>query len=171
LNQLIETDIIFDIDKIKDLYNKYSHIGDRFSVTSRGTPDLSDGTLAIQEYPNATEWSWNTLYPEFIGTIIEDIYWTLREEWVLGRGRFMNMSKSNRALSFHYDECYRLHIPVYTNENSWFMLEDKTLHQMPEEGRLYILDANRHHSAMNLDREQDRVHLVFSAKRRINSQI
>jgi hypothetical protein len=168
LNQLESTNIRFNAKSLKKIYNRHSHLGSRFSVTSRGIPDLLDGVNKIHTYDGAEEWDWNTLHQEFIGTIIEDIFWALKEEWILGRGRFMTLSSSNRALSYHWDECYRLHIPVYTNENSWFMLEDKNMHQILEEGRLYILDATRFHSAMNLDQSKKRTHLVFSAKKLSN---
>lgn len=163
MNQLIQTDIKFDDKELKKIFKKYSHLGERFSVMSRGNSDLLDGINKIDTYDNAEEWDWSTLHTEFIGSIIEDIFWKLKEEWMLGRGRFMTLTTSNRALSYHWDECYRLHIPVITNEDSWFMLEDKTIHQMSEEGRLYILDASRFHSAMNLG-IKDRTHLIFSAK-------
>ena len=102
----------------------------------------------------------------FQNTYLEEVYNSLSDNYRLGRARFMRMDKSNRALSYHYDEGIRLHIQIITNPHSWFILQNQTLYHMAEVGRLYILDANQYHSALNLSRENlPRVHIVISAEK------
>ena len=98
----------------------------------------------------------------FKGTVVG--YVLIKKKKHVGRVRFMRMHTSNRALSFHYDDSFRLHIPIITNKDSWFMNEDNSMHQMDKLGHLYYLDATRNHSALMLSRNEDRVHVVFSVK-------
>lgn len=134
--------------------------------SSRGINDMQDGTGSIFDYNPATEWDWDHINPMFQNTYLEEVYNSLSNNYRLGRARFMRMDKSNRALSYHYDEGIRLHIPIITNPHSWFILQNQTLYHMAEVGRLYILDANQYHSALNLSRENlPRVHIVISAEK------
>ncbi len=78
----------------------------------------------------------------------------------MGRIRFMTL-KPKTCLSYHTDEDqYRYHIPIFTNENSFFIV-DKIVYQMTEPGRLYKLQVNLPHTAINADLEHERTHLVF----------
>ena len=79
----------------------------------------------------------------------------------INRIRFMNMTPTT-CLSYHLDPDHiRYHIPLITNEDSFFVVND-TVEKMPEVGRLYSLQTNVKHTAINGSRTENRLHLVFS---------
>jgi hypothetical protein len=79
----------------------------------------------------------------------------------INRIRFMNMSPIS-CLSYHVDpDLLRYHIPLFTNEDAFFVVNDR-VERMPEIGRLYSLQTNVKHTAINGSRDQNRLHLVFS---------
>lgn len=69
----------------------------------------------------------------------------------------------NKKIPKHSDPDYylsvvhRLHIPIFTNENCYFHLDDTTIHM--EEGRLYEINNLMNHSVENKG-DSDRVHLI-----------
>ena len=74
----------------------------------------------------------------------------------------MTLSPENRAYSYHVDRTKRIHIPLRTNEDCMFIVENN-LYKMPEEGQAYMLDTTNRHTALNLSWE-NRVHLVLCLK-------
>ena len=162
--QLEVTDKWFDPNSLLNIYNKINRTEKQLCWTTRGKHDLLDGIGSIFQYQPSEEWDWSEVAPQFKDTLLDVIHKELSVDWKLGRARFMKMDEGNKALSYHYDEGFRLHIPICTTPESWFILEDKQLHSMPELGRLYVLDANKYHSALNLSRQGDpRIHIVISA--------
>jgi hypothetical protein len=163
--QVEKTDIKFDSHKLLSIYEMLDDSKKQIAFSSReNNKDTQDGVGSIWDYRPATEWDWDHINPLFKGTYLETVYNTLAKDYKLGRARFMRMDKDNRALTYHYDEGIRLHIPVITNPHAWFVLDNQKLYSMDDPGRLYILDANKYHSALNLSRENlPRVHIVISA--------
>lgn len=164
--QIEKTDLKFDADKLIEIYESLEdpfRPNKQICFSSRGKDDFDDGIGSIYDYHPATELDWDHINPLFKGTYLEEVYNKLSTKYKLGRARFMRMDESMRALSYHYDEGLRLHIPLITNPHSWFILEDETLYKMSEPGTLYVLDANKYHSALNLSRQNlPRVHIVIS---------
>lgn len=99
---------------------------------------------------------------EFVGTYVEEVYNDLNERYDICRGRFMTMSPNNRAYSYHYDISKRLHIPLTTDENCMFIVDDE-LYKASELGALYELDATKKHTALNLG-NNTRTHFVVCLK-------
>jgi hypothetical protein len=164
IEQLYKTNTQFDAQGLLEVYKSLDNSSNQIMITSRGSSDLKDGIGSIFNYLPDDEWKWDQLHSIFKGTVVEDAYEYIKKDWHVGRVRFMRMHTSNRALSFHYDDSFRLHIPIITNKDSWFMNEDNSMHQMDKLGHLYYLDATRNHSALMLSRNEDRVHVVFSVK-------
>lgn len=98
----------------------------------------------------------------FKGTYVETVYKELDKCYNICRGRFMTLSPENRAYSYHVDRTKRIHIPLRTNEDCMFIVENN-LYKMPEEGQAYMLDTTNRHTALNLSWE-NRVHLVLCLK-------
>lgn len=164
--QIEKTDKLYDAGKLLDIYQIINSNSNQICFTSRGKDDFDDGIGSIFQYHPSTEWDWDHINPLFNGSYLEEVYEDLKKDWKIGRGRFMKMDSNNKALSYHYDEGYRLHIPLITCNEARFILEGWTIYHMEEVGRLYILDANKYHSAFNLTRKNDpRVHIVFSAEK------
>ena len=65
------------------------------------------------------------------------------------------------CLTYHTDpeSQYRFHIPVVTNENVMFIVDD-IVERMAQCGQLYQLDVRKKHTVLNASREE-RIHLVF----------
>jgi|OM-RGC.v1.017656213 hypothetical protein len=183
--QIYKTDKTFDSQALLEVYKSLNDTSHQIMITSRGSNDLKEGVGDLRSYLTQEdvtkykagdtetvnrivnlEWEWNHLHFIYKDTAMEKLYECLQKDWIVGRGRFMNMDANNRALTFHNDNSIRLHVPVITNEDSWFMTEDRSMHQMEELGSLYVLDATKKHSALMLSRNKNRVHIVFSAKER-----
>jgi hypothetical protein len=60
------------------------------------------------------------------------------------------------------DDCFRIHIPVITNDLVEFMLDGERL--IMKEGECWYIDANFTHSVINRGKE-DRIHLVIDGIR------
>jgi len=66
--------------------------------------------------------------------------------------------KPKSCYSYHRDELDRIHIPIITNENCWFMI-DMELYNLPANGNYYFTKTTKMHTYINSSHE-DRIHLV-----------
>lgn len=73
------------------------------------------------------------------------------------RTRLMRL-KSKECYTYHWDHKKRLHVPLITNEKCFFIV-DKELLQLPADGKSYVVDTTKMHTAINASWE-DRLHLV-----------
>jgi hypothetical protein len=96
----------------------------------------------------------------FKNTPIEKLNNYLVQTYNVCRGRIMNMSNRS-ALSWHYDDSPRLHIPIKINKGSFMVLEDNVCKF--EVGKAYLIDTTKMHTAVNADFEY-RIHLVYCVK-------
>ena len=87
---------------------------------------------------------------EYVNSIIKDLS--------MYRTRLFR-SDSKTCLSWHHDtwNAKRIHIPVYTNEKC-FMLIERTSHHL-EAGKVYLTDTRKNHTAINASWEK-RTHIV-----------
>ena len=79
------------------------------------------------------------------------------KEQNLYRVRLMNL-KSKTCYSYHQDYGKRFHIPIITNDNCFFVIDDK-IKRYPADGNWYIIDTTKKHTAVNASWE-DRIHLI-----------
>jgi hypothetical protein len=108
-----------------------------------------------------------TLCSEFQNTYIEKIInqiSALSNELYgreIGRVRVASLFPKD-VYSYHFDEDpFRFHIPIQTNKNAMFLIND-LVRRMPEVGMLYKLKTDELHSALNLDFDKSRTHILFS---------
>jgi len=73
------------------------------------------------------------------------------------RTRVMRM-ESKTCYSYHRDDCKRIHIPLITNEDCFFIVEDEVI-RLPADGNHYLIDTTKKHTFVNASFEE-RVHLV-----------
>ncbi|KPL06624.1 hypothetical protein AMJ86_07810 [bacterium SM23_57] len=109
-------------------------------------------------------------------TYFRQIWDHLSEEFgAVFRMRLMKL-EPKASLSFHEDFFRRIHIPIITNDRSFFFMNEgnqipwltddirvpgiQTYH-LPADGRMYLVDTTRHHTVYN-GGKTDRVHLVCS---------
>jgi len=112
---------------------------------------------------NLNQEKYNVVNNFFKNTYCETIYNELDKLYGVCRARFMIMTPLQRAYSMHSDCAPRIHIPVKTNSDCMFIIEDK-IYKMLTPGSVYKIDTTKRHSALNLSWE-DRIHLVFCIKR------
>ena len=72
--------------------------------------------------------------------------------------------RANGQIPFHQDRynndyAVRLHIPITTNVNSFFICEEGRAH-MPADGSAYLVRINRPHKVINFG-DSDRIHLLM----------
>ena len=73
------------------------------------------------------------------------------------RSRLMNM-KPKTCYSYHWDPTKRMHIPLLTNENNFFIIDDE-ISRYPADGSHYLIDTTKKHTFVNASFES-RLHIV-----------
>ena len=136
--------------------------GDENSITGGNVRGLywtyPDSTnVEEQRLPYIEESKYTELCPEFKGSYVEEVYHLIRENFNIGRIRFL-MKPPRTCLSWHRDPEKRIHIPIITNKGNIMVIEDTAFH-MPSDGAAYITDNTKYHNFFNAS-EVDRVHLV-----------
>jgi len=81
----------------------------------------------------------------------------LLEEFQLVRSRVMNVEKKS-CLSYHKDPSDRVHFPLITNDDVFYVIEDKVF-RMNEKNVIYLLPSTKKHTIVNAS-TKDRLHLV-----------
>lgn len=66
--------------------------------------------------------------------------------------------KPKTCYSHHRDRNKRIHIPLVTNEDCFFILDKQVVH-LPADGTVYLVDTTKMHTFLNAGAE-DRVHVV-----------
>lgn len=79
------------------------------------------------------------------------------EEYNLVRTRVMNISKKT-CLSYHRDPTNRVHFPLVTNDDVFFIIEDR-IERMNEKNIVYELEATKKHTIVNASLK-NRIHVV-----------
>lgn len=85
--------------------------------------------------------------------------YSLFKKYGMYRTRAMKMIKGT-CYSYHVDLTPRIHIPLTSNKNCMFIIDDK-VYRMPADGSVYLVDTTLYHTALNANREQFvRSHIV-----------
>jgi hypothetical protein len=119
---------------------------------------------------------YDDFHPGFRHTYFYDLWKELRQEFGhVWRMRLMKL-KPKDCLSFHEDFYMRFHIPIITNDRSFFFVNETNevpwpvdglripsicAYHLPADGSMYKVDTKRHHTVYNGGRT-NRVHLVCS---------
>ena len=142
---------MYDLNKIKDelkILPKWKE-----QICLQGTETIKDpfaGTGSLLKTPEKeVEFKYNLFDLPYINSIIK--------EHNLYRVRLMNL-KSKTCYSYHKDQGKRFHLPIITNDNCFFVIDDKIV-RYPADGNWYIVDTDKKHTAVNASWE-DRIHLI-----------
>ena len=95
---------------------------------------------------------------QFKGTLFEEVYNALIDEYNIGRVRIMN-SHPKTCLTWHQDKTRRIHFPMKTQEGCLMIINSEVKHL--EKETWYYTDTSHKHTAMNASKE-NRLHLVVS---------
>jgi len=140
-----------DLQKIKDEIKTLPQWKEQICL--QGTKTIKDhfvGTGKAIDLPEKEiEFTYTLFDIPYINSIIKNFN--------LYRVRLMNL-KSKTCYSYHKDQCKRFHIPIITNENCFFIVDEKIV-RCPADGNYYIIDTTKKHTAVNASFE-DRIHLI-----------
>lgn len=104
--------------------------------------DHDESAFNVDLYPNLT----------YTNKVIRDLGMT--------RTRIMKM-QSKTCYSYHRDMTPRIHIPLITNPNCFFVIEDEVV-RLPADGNHYLIDTTKRHTFVNASWEE-RIHIVGCA--------
>jgi hypothetical protein len=154
---------IIDDFVIDDLLNFYNQIESQILWTEYNNgkqaglqyrEDSDPWTDAVGAWKaSKTKWKDGLLNPFFKNTIFEEII----SKYNLSRTRLL-WSKPLTCYSMHQDNSPRIHIPMITNPDCYFVFKETGLTHLPA-GKVYWTDTTKFHSAMNCS-NQWRLHLV-----------
>ena len=140
-----------DLQKIKDEIKTLPQWKEQICL--QGTKTIKDhfvGTGKAIDLPEKEiEFTYTLFDIPYINSIIKNFN--------LYRVRLMNL-KSKTCYSYHKDQCKRFHIPIITNENCFFIVDEKIV-RCPADGNYYVIDTTKKHTAVNASFE-DRIHLI-----------
>ena len=120
--------------------------------------DPSYGTGAVKNFTHSPDKKMRDQEKEFIFPLFHLPYTNfIIEKFNMFRSRIM-VQDSKTCYTYHQDFTPRIHIPLVTNENCFFILED-SLHRLKGDGSVYWVDTVQRHTAVNASLKT-RIHLV-----------
>ncbi len=143
--------------------------------------ELAHGSATLQslvdgEMVRDDAW-YDDFIPGFKHTYFYDIWNELKEEYEkVFRMRLIKLEHKG-CLSFHADFYKRYHVPIITNDRSFFFINEANeipwitdeirvpsivTYHLPATGNMYSVDTMKYHTVYN-GGNSDRIHLVFSA--------
>ena len=93
----------------------------------------------------------------FIGTVFEDVYNTIKDQYKIGRVRLLK-SLPGTCMNWHIDPIPRLHYPIQTDIGCLMIIEDEVYH-LPVNTWTFAHTDNGYHTALNAS-DISRIHLV-----------
>jgi hypothetical protein len=157
---LVEKLKIIDSDKILEAYHTLEkniqwtssgHKGDQAGIQYREGED--PWKSAVGKHTGADERQYSLLNPYFKDTIFEEII----KEYNLYRARLMWVSPFC-CYTMHVDATKRLHIPLITNPECYFVFKQGSIEHLEKNG-VYMVHTRNLHTFMNCS-DQRRLHLV-----------
>jgi hypothetical protein len=149
--------IPFDIEEIRNelmVLPKNNPLLDQIclqGIEVGGDPYFGSGSRAKIDYKPYYEKDF--IYPNFDIPYVNSILKKLS----MYRTRVLYL-RPKVCYSIHNDPSKRIHIPVYTNENCWIIVNKEIMH-LPADGNYYEIDTTQYHTALN-GSEEYRVHIV-----------
>lgn len=114
---------------------------------------------SIFKLKNTNEKEYNILQPSLKGSLLEQII----DRYGGYRTRIM-VSRPRSCYSVHFDESFRIHIPIVTTQQSWMVWPFFSFCSNLEQGNVYWTDTKKNHTVFNGSME-DRIHLVMCVSR------
>lgn len=145
----------FDIDKILSELEKLPEYKGQIMLQS--PLGISDPFLGIGR---TTEFNYKEI--DFLSFIFDMPYTnSIIEKLGMFRTRVMRMSRKT-CYTYHQDKTPRIHIPLITHENCFFVYEDRII-RCPANGNSYYIDTRKRHTFVN-SWINDRIHIVGCVK-------
>ena len=122
-------------------------------IMLQGINESKDHTYGIGRLADSNHPEEDFKYPLFelpyTNSVIEDLN--------MRRTRVMRMP-SKYCYSYHRDPTMRMHIPLITNDDCFFVIEDEVI-RLPADGNHYTVDTRKKHTFVNASFEE-RIHIV-----------
>ena len=161
---IIETKFDFDHRQLLIDFNSVeipkdsTYDQNQIAITSFDGKNVMVDNKFNEDYKRIPEIDLNYMNEWFKGKYTEEVINDLNKTYETTKWRFMRLTSERRAYSYHRDETKRLHIPLLTHEDCFFIIDEK-LYKMNQEGKVYEMDTTKKHTALNLG-WNDRVHMV-----------
>lgn len=145
------------LDLVKERLNSNNQIS--LQTLENKVDDWYCSAGSLLKLENTNEKEYNQIQPSLKGTLIEQLI----NKYGGYRTRIM-VSRPKSCYSVHFDESFRIHIPIVTNEQSWMVwpFVSKCFHL--DEGNIYWTNTRNYHTVFNGSLE-DRIHLVMCVDR------
>ena len=159
-----ETKLNFDYKQLIIEHNQieipedFSYDQNQIAITSVNGKNVLVDNKFNEDYKRIPEMDLNLLNEWFKNSYVEEVINEINKHYNTTKWRFMKLTSERRAYSYHRDETKRLHIPLLTNEDCFFII-DEQLYKMNQVGRVYEMDTTKKHTALNLG-WSDRIHMV-----------
>ena len=115
------------------------------------------GNISVPERTKPlTEDNFTVLCSPFKGTLFEEVYTELQNNFKLGRVRIMNL-KPKTCLSWHVDDTPRIHYPMKTQEGCFMVIDNEI--KFLTQNTWWYTDTLKSHTVFNGSKE-NRYHLV-----------
>ena len=156
---LIQTIDSIDVESILECYRS---IENTIQFTESGRKGSQAGLqYLLEEDPHTSavgrgrgiDHDYTLLNPTFSGTVFE----TIINKYNFTRTRLMWVNHMS-CYSMHRDPSPRVHIPLITNEQCYFIFKSGVIQHLPV-GHVYYTDTRYHHTFANCSEER-RLHLV-----------
>ena len=154
--------ILAELDSISEL-DKNNQV---MLQTVQGCTDPLYGTGSLLQDHNGTMEERISLVreieKEFVVPMFRGLVYTNSVLKDLGMYRSIVMiMKPKQCYSYHVDPTPRVHIPLITNPDCFFVIEDE-VKRIPADGNHYYVDTTKKHTFVNASFEQ-RIHIVGCA--------
>lgn len=177
MNELIrhiKFPFVFDTEELKtDLekvmpenwinhYNKKDYSGDWSSIALMSEDGKSDNIKAMNNSTKDLIYTDALEFCPYIKTILDDLLFRKTSVRLLRLAVGAEIKPHKDYCLGYEDGCFRIHIPIITNEEVEFILDNERLRM--NEGECWYIDANFTHSVANRG-NHDRIHLVIDGVR------
>lgn len=145
---MVQSEVIIDIDHILLELSQLPDYGNQLSLQVTADGKSGEGRLANLDHEEKD-----------FNVFAYDLPYTnsILSELKMYRSRIMNMYPS-LCYSYHRDPTPRIHIPLVTNENCFFVIEDEVI-RLPADGNYYYVDTTKKHTFVNAS-AKDRIHII-----------
>lgn len=151
----VNTDAILQAyQEIEDsiVWTEYNHKGKQAGIQYRAGDDPWNSAVGTRK---GNEMAYAILNSAFTNTIFDELI----NEYNLKRSRLMWVYPF-ACYSMHRDQTARIHIPLITNSECYFVFKNNSVYNLPL-GNAYIVNTRQYHTFMNCS-AQPRLHLVGS---------
>lgn len=151
--ETINYQLVVDSYNLLELSMQWIDYGHKGKQTGLQYKDNEDHWTSAVGKSNGEELSYNNLNPFFKDTIFEELI----DKYKLLRTRLMWVGPY-ACYSMHKDQTYRIHIPLITNPECYFIFRTGQLSHL-KKGYVWSVDTTKAHTFINCS-DQHRLHLV-----------